>query len=129
MSEPPRDLHLVTWRTLRALRAGARLSRNRHFDLFNDPRARRAIRLHRYLIGLARDVRAHGHEMTVTVVGGDEGNVALCIELPTLHGRRTAYLSRTELDLLAEEAPGVALLLGAHLDRERDAAGDAARAE
>ncbi len=118
MSEPPAEMDPTIWRTLKALRGGARLSRNRHFDLFADPRARRAIRLHRYLQGLARALaEADADDLAVHRAGGEvAGDYALRIEFPVVHGRRTAYLSETELRLLAEHAPEVARLLDRRLE-------------
>lgn len=117
---PPDALHPTTWRVLRALRSGARLSRNRNFYLFQDPRARRAIQLHRYLESIIRDVRAHGREVEVSRVpageDGTAGEFALRVDFPVLHGHRTCYLSRLELELLAEQAPEVGRLLAERLD-------------
>ncbi len=109
MSRAPAPLHHTTWATLKALRAGARLSRNRHFYLFEDPRARRGIRIHRYLRSVVRDIEAHLDELTVERV--DDGRYALRVEFPMLHGHRVAYLSEVEMALLTEEAPALAALL------------------
>lgn len=111
MSERPREVHPITWRVLGALRAGARLSRNRHFYLFQDPRAREAKRLHRFLGSLVQDVRRNPGDVHVERVGEGEGRYALRIEIPHLGGRRTAYLAQFELELLAADAPEVARLL------------------
>ncbi len=118
----PPGLHPTTWTVLRALRSGARLSRNRNFYLFQDPRARRAIQLHRYLESVIRDVRACGEDVEVRRVvpeeAGAAGPFALRVDFPLLHGHRTCYLSRLELSLLAEQAPAVGRLLAARLDEE-----------
>jgi len=112
MMERPEALHPTTWTLLRALRAGVRLSRNRNFYLFRDPRARRAIRTHRFLRSIIRDVRERGDDVRVRVLRGDEDHaVALRIDIPMLHGHRTAYLHPFELELLAADAPEVAALL------------------
>ncbi|MEZ4432350.1 MAG: hypothetical protein R3F65_08045 [bacterium] len=115
---PPLGIHPTTWMVLRALRSGARLSRNRNFYLFEDPRARHAIKLHRYLEGLIRDVKAAGDQISVHIVDGGTTprDVALRLDFPVLHGTRTAYLSRIELRLLAEQAPEVAHAISAALD-------------
>lgn len=115
---PPDGLHPTTWAVLRALRSGARLSRNRNFYLFQDPRARRAIKLHRYLDSVVRDVRAQQGQVSVDLVESAEaaGQIALRVEFPVINGRRTAYLSAAELALIAERAPEVAELLSAQLD-------------
>lgn len=111
-------MHPTTWAVLRALRSGARLSRNRNFYLFEDPRARRAIKLHRYLDSVVRDVRAQQGQVSVEIVEHTEhaGQIALRVEFPVINGRRTAYLSSTELALIAERAPEVAALLSAQVD-------------
>lgn len=121
-TQPPAGLHPTTWAVLRALRSGARLSRNRNFYLFQDPRARRAIQLHRYLESIIRDVRACGDAVEVRRVEPGEaetaGPFALRVDFPLLHGHRTCYLDRLELDLLAEQAPAVGRLLAARLEGE-----------
>ncbi len=108
MAHPDSPLHPTTWATLRMLRAGARLSRNRHFYLFQDPRARRALRLYRYLQSVVRDVERCSDTLSVTRV---DGRYALRVEFPLLRGHRTAHLSEFELRLLADEAPQVATML------------------
>lgn len=128
---PPAGLHPTTWMVLRALRSGARLSRNRNFYLFQDPRARRAIQLHRYLESIIRDVRAHGQDVEVRRVAGVDGTAgafALRVDFPLLHGHRTCYLSELELTLLAEQAPAVGRLLERRLDDDADP-GPAPRSE
>jgi hypothetical protein len=114
------ELHPTTWRVLRALRAGARLSRNRHFALFQDRHTRRAITLHRFLQSVVRDVEAHGEGLEVSLVADAAGlpsgdRFALKVHFPRLHGRRVAYLSAFELHLLVEDAPHVASALEAAL--------------
>lgn len=118
-SAPKPPLHPTTWATLRMLRAGARLSRNRHFSFFADPRARRGLRMHRYLNSIVADVDKYADAMSVAHV---DGRYALRIDFPMLLGHRTAYLSALELELLAEQAPAVAELLAdlaAASDREQ----------
>ena len=87
------------------------MSRNRHFYLYQHPQTRRAIRLHRYLQSVVRDVERYADELSVECVEGDR--YALRIEFPIINGRRTAYLRSFELELLAEHAPQVAELLQA----------------
>ncbi|MCA9541986.1 MAG: hypothetical protein KC620_23980 [Myxococcales bacterium] len=118
MDAAPPKMHPTTWSVLRALRAGARLSRNRHFYLFEDPRARRAIKLHRFLASVERDVRARAGELSVSIVddAGHAGQYALRLDFPTLHGRRTVFLTQAELKLLGEQAPEIGALLSARLD-------------
>ncbi len=113
--------HPMTWAVLRALRGGAKLSRNRHFSLFQDPRARKALRLHRYLESVVRDVRAYQEDLSVfrAIKPGLAGEYALRIEFPIINGHRTAYLRHQELRLLAEDEPEVAMLLNRRLDDEK----------
>ena len=117
MSVRPTGMHPVTWRILRSLRSGARLSRNRHYALYQDPRARRAIRLHHYLESVEQAVREHHTEISVAQVERDDtvGPYELRIDFPVLRGTRTAYLREQELEFLAEEAPEIARLLTARL--------------
>ena len=117
MAVRPNEIHPTTLRILRAMRAGVRLSRNRHFSLFQDPKARQGLRLFHYLRSVAADVRAYREQLSVDVVEADGtlGDVALRIDFPLLNGHRTAYLRRVELELLAEDAPEVAALLVEHL--------------
>ena len=118
MDTCPSGFHPLTLAVLRALRGGAKLSRNRHFSLFQDPRARQALRLHRYLQSVIADVRAHGEALAVTRASepGHAGEYALRIDFPLLNGRRTAYLREQEIRLLAEDAPEVAGLLHSRLN-------------
>ena len=124
MSHRPDGIHPATWKVLRALRAGARLSRNRHFNLFTNPRARRALSVHRYLTSIARDVAQNPDDICVERIPGDHAGYALRIEIPLVRGRRTAYVSAYELALLAEDAPEVAALLHARtIDSEEGEGG------
>lgn len=109
MASAQEHLHPTAWAVFRALRAGARLSRNKHFTLFQDARIRKALRLHRYLTSVAADVMAHPDDLQVEPV--DDGHWRLRIEVATLHGRRIAHLTDWELSLLAEISPAVADLL------------------
>jgi hypothetical protein len=108
----PSELHPTTWRMLRALRAGVRISRNRHYALFEDQHVRRAVELHRYLRSIVADVRRHADALTVEPVTSQErGAHALRLNFEHMNGSRVAYLTDLELELLAEEAPEVARLL------------------
>ena len=116
------EIHPTTLRILKALRGGAKLSRNRHFSLFRDPKARQGLRLFHYLRSVADDVREHHNRLNVAVVGDEEmsvGDIALKIDIPLLNGHRTAYLRRVEFELLAEDAPEVAALIVQHLPQAR----------
>ena len=86
------EIHPTTLRILKALRGGAKLSRNRHFSLFRDPKARQGLRLFHYLRSVADDVREHQSRLNVAVVGDEEmsvGDIALKIDIPLLNGHRT----------------------------------------
>ena len=106
MASSTQEIHPTTLRILNALRAGVRLSRNRHFGLFQDARARQGLRLYRYLRSVAADVSTYGDMLTVAVVEQSDvaGDIALRIDIPRLNGHRTAYLRPAELELLAEDA-------------------------
>lgn len=111
----PTSFHPLTLYWYRALQGGARLSRNRHFELFKDPRVREALRLHRYLKSIARDVEEQADSVSVSVCD-EKGVWMLRVEYPQVYGRRVAYLKQHELKLLAEIAPQVAQLLSLALD-------------
>ncbi|MEE2755972.1 MAG: hypothetical protein VYA30_04905 [Myxococcota bacterium] len=113
MLQKPNDLHPTTWQILQALRSGIHLSRNRHFQLFRDPNARRGLKLYRYLQSVIRDVRQYAHELSVheVVDGNQAGAYALRLTFPMIHGHRIAYLRETELTLLAQDAPEIAEML------------------
>ncbi|MFZ4737043.1 MAG: hypothetical protein ACOYM9_13910 [Bradymonadia bacterium] len=105
-------LHPTAQAALHMLRAGVPLSRNRHFELFRDPRVRRALRMHRYLRALAAQVRAAAGELTVERVTQEgSGGWVVRVELPDVRGRRTAFLTPFELSLLAEDSPDIAARL------------------
>ena len=110
-------LHLnsTTLKIFRLLRSGVRLSRNKHFELFRDPKAQYARRLHRLFLSLTADLEAHGQHATVysalehTPLGGPIG---VQIQIPLVHGTRTVFLTAEELSLFSDTAPnGVAELL------------------
>ena len=91
---------------VRRLREDPGFSRNRFFAALSSPEGRRAMRIHRHLRSLERDLAA-GHAASVEA-GPDR------IRL-TLRGRRslrTAWLTRTEWRLLCA-APAVRAALGA----------------
>lgn len=119
----PADLHPTTWRMLRALRAGVRISRNRHYALFQDANVRRAIELHRFIRSIAADVQRGADAVTIDVLAPDaaqRGGYLVRLDIRRLHGTRTAYLTEVELNLLAEDAPEVGALLA---QARRDAMG------
>lgn len=95
----------VTQAVLR-LREDPGFSRNRFYLALSSPEGRRALRIHRHLRSLERDLKA-GHAATVA-------REAKRVRL-TLRGRRserTAWLTRAEFRLLCTD-PSVRAALGA----------------
>lgn len=102
----------TTWAVLQALRDGARISRNKHFGLFEDARVRRAFKVHRYLQSVVKDIRRHPEAIEVCPLSAPGGtSFNLKIEISSIRGRRTAYLSGAELHLLAQDAPEIAEII------------------
>ncbi|HTN50786.1 MAG TPA: hypothetical protein VML50_00160 [Anaeromyxobacter sp.] len=92
-------------RAVERLRADPRFSRNRHLVALSSPEGRRALRIHRHLRSLERDL-AGGAAVTVAP---EAERVRL-----TLRGRRgtrIAWLSRAEYRLLCTD-PAVRAVLG-----------------
>jgi hypothetical protein len=90
---------------VRRLREDPRFSRNRFYLALSSPEGRRALRVHRHLRSLERDLLS-GQAATVAL---EQERVRL-----TLQGRRTrrvAWLSRTEFRLLCDH-PAVRAALG-----------------
>jgi len=116
MLKRPSDMHPITWRVLQALRSGAQLSRNRNFNLFRDPNARRGLRIHRYLQSVISDIQTHADALSVAKIEVEDttGEFALKLDFPVVHGHRTAYLRTSELILIAQTAPEVAALIDQH---------------
>jgi hypothetical protein len=92
-------------RAVERLRSDAGFSRNRFFLALSSPEGRRALRIHRHLGSIERDL-ASGHEATVAP---EDGRVRLDLRGP--RGSRTAYLSRAEFRLLCQ-SPVVRAALG-----------------
>ncbi len=93
-------------RALERLRDDRYFSRNRHFRALSSPEGRRALRIHRHLRSLEKDLSQDGVDATVT-------REAERIRL-TLRGRRvarTAWLSRSEFRILCGN-PLVRAVLG-----------------
>ena len=93
-------------RVVERLREEPGFSRNRHFHALSSPEGRRALRIHRHLRSLERDLAQTGVDATVT-------REAERIRL-TVRGRRssrTAWLSRAEFRILCGN-PAVAAPLG-----------------
>lgn len=97
-------LDFVT-QAVRRLREDPGFSRNRFYLALSSPEGKRALRIHRHLRSLERDLKA-GHAATVV---HEPERVRL-----TLRGRttaRTAWLTRTEYRLLRTD-PAVRAALG-----------------
>ncbi len=93
-------------RAIERLRQDRAFSRNRHYLALSSPEGKRALRIHRHLRSLERDLSLAGVDATVT-------REAERIRL-TLRGRRlerTAWLTRAEFRILCGN-PAVAALLG-----------------
>ncbi len=95
----------VTRAVLR-LRQDPGFSRNRYFLALSSPEGRRALRIHRRLRSLERDL-ASGWSASVA---SERERVRL--ELSCRRGRRTAWLTRKEFELLCGN-PAVRAALGA----------------
>lgn len=92
-------------RVVQRLREDPGFSRNRHYLALSSPEGRRALRIHRHLRSLERDVRAG----SAVRVSRDEGRFRL--ELRGRRGSRIAFLSAGELRLLCAD-PGVRAAVG-----------------
>jgi hypothetical protein len=93
-------------RAVERLRLDRAFSRNRHYLALSSPEGKRAMRIHRHLRSIERDLAQDGVAATVT-------REAERIRL-TLRGRRlsrTAWLSRAEFRILCGN-PTVAAVLG-----------------
>jgi hypothetical protein len=99
-------------RVVQRLREDAGFSRNRYFLALSSPEGRRALRIHRHLRSLERDL-ARGSAATVA---RDAGRVRLTLR--TARGSRTAYLTGAEFRLLCT-SPGVRAALGESLREQR----------
>jgi len=102
-------------RAVRRLRLDPGFSRNRFYLALSSPEGRRALRIHRHLRSLERDLLAG---MAATVAQ-EAHRVRL-----TLHGRqgrREAWLTRAEFGLLCDD-PAVRAALGAEQPELAEAA-------
>lgn len=95
-------------RVVRRLREEPGFSRNRHFLAFSSVEGRRALRIHRHLRSIERDLAA-GAQATLH---RQEGRAR--IDLSSKRGTRTAFLTRNELRLLSG-SPLVRAALGESL--------------
>ncbi len=99
-------------RALQRLREDRAFSRNRHYLALSSPEGKRAMRIHRHLRSLERDLSQAGVAATVT---REAERVRL-----TLRGQRlsrTAWLTRAEFRILCGN-PRVAALLGEAVGEE-----------
>ena len=94
--------------------AGVALSRNRHFELFNEPENKRALTLNRYLDTLAEEIQegAKLKALTLTLAPDEHGRLALGVARSDIAVQHTAHLSPEEFDALAER-DGMAAILDA----------------
>lgn len=92
-------------RAVQRLRADPGFSRNRHTLALSSPEGRRALRIHRHLRSLERDLLA-GVAATVT---READRYRLTLRTP--RAARSAWLTRAELRLLLE-SPAVRAALG-----------------
>lgn len=102
----------VTAVIVKRLRQGL-MSRNRHYRFFLRPEAREALRIHRFLRSVERDLlrlrRVEDGRVRVRQQDGQPA-VVLTLEIPRLRALRTCALSRTEYGLLLEN-PDVRAIL------------------
>lgn len=92
---------------------GQPLSRNRHFHTFETPEGKQALRIHRRLRALQRQIlacRAEGGD--VRLVHAEEGGESRVeLRMDRISGRSVSMLREAELELLCE-LPGVQDALG-----------------
>ena len=92
-------------RAVRRMREDRGFSRNRHFLALSSPEGRRAVRIHRHLLSVERDLGA-GLPARVERTGG-----RIRITLRLRGGTRTAWLTYTEFRILCS-SPVVRAALG-----------------
>lgn len=100
---------------LRLFDQGTPLSRNRHFQTFETPEGKLAMRVSKRLRALQKDVSAcrdAGGTPQVTR-SENEGEVTVQIVLEHLKSKRTTRLDEAEFDLL-KRLPGMADILSAN---------------
>ena len=107
----------------RLRREGDALSRNRNFELFEDPATRRAQKLHLHLLRLERDLVRFARQGRVRLLSGPvygrNGRLVIEVVVPALSMRRHVYLDARELDLIMEK-PEIAEILGEGEERTVD---------
>jgi hypothetical protein len=87
----------------------ARLSRNRHFHVFENPHGRAALKISKRLKALQADIAkctAEGSQPVARARRDATGEVRVEIELKRLHLRRVTQLDQAEFELLCA-LPGV----------------------
>lgn len=85
------------------------LSRNRHFHTFSTPEGRLALKVHRRLKSLQRDILTcleEGRTARLLRRVDAEGEYQLELHLERIQGRRVSMLKDAELELLAQ-LPGM----------------------
>lgn len=92
-------------RAVQRLREDPGFSRNRHYLALSSPEGRRALRIHRHLRSLERDLSA-GSAATVSPEAE-----RIRLTLRSKRGSRTAFLTRMEFRLLCG-SPAVRAALG-----------------
>lgn len=93
-----------------------KLSRNRHFKLMSRPPYRAAMRLKRYLDGLAEELRSGtgsigSAELRASLHRLEPGRVMLRLIRPRIQAERRCYLSDEELQCLYRHHPDVRTLI------------------
>jgi hypothetical protein len=99
---------------------GALLSRNRNFELYEHPAARRVLRLHHWLSQLRLDLQRCAESGRVQLRSTSDGEASrdgrrghvIELEMPALRFRRTVYLDAEELLLLCEDTRIAMILAG-----------------
>jgi hypothetical protein len=81
-------------RAVLRLRDDPGFSRNRHFAAFSSPEGRRALRIHRHLQSIERDLRG-GCAASAT-----RESDRIRLDLSGKRGRRSAWLTRSEFRIL-----------------------------
>jgi hypothetical protein len=84
-------------RAVQRLRDDPRFSRNRYFLALSSPEGRRALRIHRHLRSLERDLAAG----SAATVSRDAERIRLTLR--GKRGSRTAWLTRAEFRLLCAD--------------------------
>ena len=85
-------------RVVRRLREGPGFSRNRHFLVLSSPEGKRALRIHRHLRSIERDL-SRGSSASV-----DHEEDRVRLTLRSRAGLRTAWLSAAEFRILCASA-------------------------